>query len=470
MEGLRLSIVSDAGLWGEAVRQRVPVIVNDYASPHPHKRGIPEGHVPLSRHMNIPVFDEGAIVAVAGVANKPLPYDEADVRHLTVFMDGVWKIRKRIEAEERFRGLYDGLERTVERRTIELRQAKEEAERASRAKSEFLANMSHEIRTPMNAVLGYAELLGTSVTDERCVNHINAIKSSGAILLRLITDILDISKIEAGSLVIQPLPVDCRMLLIDLRRIFALTLKEKNLSLKIKVHKKFPELLLLDEARLRQVLLNVIGNAVKFTESGGITVEARFEGHNGKGSLLFIVNDTGPGIPTGALQDIFEPFYQVRETARKFGGTGLGLSISRRLVEAMGGTITVQSTLNAGSSFSIQINDVEIKSERSHPDDARIVVDHDDGDYPVFSPQIEHELRATVIPRMGPLHGAIALDDVRSIAADLSTLSVKFNNARLSAIADELKKAVERFDVSTIRRVYKIISIVSTPSLTKGNR
>jgi hypothetical protein len=122
------------------------------------------------------------------------------------------------------------------------------------------------------------------------------------------------------------------------------------------------------------------------------------------------------------------------------------------------------------SSFSIQINDVAIESERSHPDDARIVVDHDAGDYPVFSPQIEHELRATEIPRMGPLHGAIALDDVRSIAADLSTLSVKCNNARLSAIAEELKKAVERFDVSTIRRVYKTISLVSTPTLTKGNR
>ena len=206
------------GLWGEAVRQRKPVITNDYAAPNPCKRGYPEGHVQIVRHMNVPVLDGGRIVAVAGVGNKTEDYDESDAQQLTLLMQGMWQLIRRKEADLQLRKAHDGLEARVRDRTIELAIANEgltraanelgiakrAAEAANRAKSDFLANMSHEIRTPMTAIFGYTDLLlDPSLSASSRENYLMVIRRNGEHLLHLINDILDLSKIEAGKLSLE---------------------------------------------------------------------------------------------------------------------------------------------------------------------------------------------------------------------------------------------------------------------------
>ncbi len=249
----------------------------------------------------------------------------------------------------------------------ELRIAKDQAERAATAKSEFLANMSHEIRTPMNAVLGFAELLDQLVTDERQRSYLQSIKSSGKNLLTLINDILDLSKIEAGKLELQFEPVSLYSLFEEIRHIFNVRIQEKGLQLLINIDQNLPPSLLLDEVRLRQILFNLIGNAVKFTDRGHISLTAEKRADSQDGStidLVFEIEDTGIGIPIESIEKIFESFRQQDgQSTKKYGGTGLGLTITKRLVEMMNGRIAVRSVLNKGSVFEIVFRDVAISAQ-----------------------------------------------------------------------------------------------------------
>ncbi len=239
-----------------------------------------------------------------------------------------------------------------ERSAEALREALALAEAANRAKTQFLANVSHEIRTPLNGVLGMASVLSETVLDEEQREFLQAIEDSGQVLLTTIGDVLDLSKIEAGKMTLENRPFTLRTALEGARALFSARATEKGLSLSVEMHEDLPKAIIGDDHRFRQVLHNLVSNAVKFTEIGSVTITA--EPADNGALLLVRVSDTGPGVPSEARDRIFQPFQQAEGgDARKFGGTGLGLSISRQLCNLMGGSLQLANDVEEGETFEI---------------------------------------------------------------------------------------------------------------------
>ncbi|MCK5099114.1 MAG: HAMP domain-containing protein [Desulfobacteraceae bacterium] len=394
------------------------------------------------------------------------------------------------------------LEYRVNERTVLLKKRKEElenavekaekmtevAEQANKYKSQFLASMSHEIRTPMNAILGFTELLEASIKTEKDKEYLKSISNAGKILLKLINEILDLSKIEAGKLNLEYSSVNIKELFNEIRQFFSKSIKDKGLAFNVQLDHCLPEFLIMDPIRLRQILYNLVGNAVKFTEIGKI--ELLVEGCNSddplKIDLIIKIRDTGIGIDPDEQTAIFDAFRQHKDqNLEEYGGTGLGLTISKRLIKMMKGSISLESELNKGSIFTIILKNVEKGNDKTYegseniekcsaefnkfnkstiPDDDLVVNDLVVDDLGINrtliknpAPEVKEKLLKLfkiydeeIVDRLEGIKQTFLISDIEEFAGEIKSIGEEFGFDFLIKWGNDCNKFVDSFDVDNI--------------------
>ena len=379
----------------------------------------------------------------------------------------------------------------VARDITPVKEAQETAEAASRAKSEFLANMSHEIRTPLNAILGFAEIISDKLTDDGLRHYLGRIQSSSRSLLMLINDVLDISKMESGKLQLEYAPVDPRRILHEIEAIFSSAALEKGLDFSLEIDPSLPDRILMDDVRLRQILLNLAGNAVKFTHAGTVSVAMAPEFGNGDAmDIRITVRDSGIGISDTQMASLFDPFDRPRWPGGVLEGVGLGLPITRRLVDMMGGDLTVESKVGKGTAFTLWIRNVRRmgatddicnppdgsscrgpdEPEWGSGDAARAFDWNDESGRPDHLPELVRILESRFVPRRRNLDDLLIMDEVKQFAADLRRLEESFAFPPLNDYCQRLSRHTANYDVPLVKRTVAEFAELLSRMHRFGNR
>lgn len=331
--------VAETGLWGEAIRQRRPIITNDYTAENPWKKGTPDGHVALIRHMNVPVFAGGRIVLLAGVGNKESDYDDTDLTQLTLIMEGMWGILERIRAEERIRELNVDLERRVQERTAQLENANKELE-------SFAHTVSHDLRAPLRAVDGFSQALTEeyeSRLDDTARDYLHRIRGGARRMGLLIEDLLRLSRLTRTEMHVDRIDLSslARGIVADLREVHP----DRNVDFVVEDNITASA----DSALIRIALENLLGNAWKFTGNSS-SPRIEFGALSDNGTVAYFVRDNGAGFDMAHKEKLFGVFQRLHNND-EFPGTGIGLATVQRIVHRHGGRVWAEGTPGIGAVF-----------------------------------------------------------------------------------------------------------------------